>query len=374
MVLAVSLLATAVFFVLFWVVILLPSMHQRSRSVRAGIAAATAAVGWTAVVLIARQRGWVETEESTFHHLYVLAVVGLPVIGLLLAVVKMIRPPKAWPDRARMAGVALAFMAPAAVGVWATHIEPNRLTTKEASLDVAGVDETLIIGVLADIQTDRFGDFERQAIEEVMAGNPDIIVVAGDMTQVDDDEYAAIEPDAVEMLSALDAPFGVFMIQGNTDPSERSVRQLAELSGITPLLDEIVEVDVRGERVRLGGLRWPNNRRAGAFGLSERFADESSTDTIDILLSHSPDGVFNLPVGAPIDLIISGHTHGGQISIPFYGPIWNVTELPNDVAGGGLHDVRGMFVYVSTGIGVQRGESPKVRLGVTPAVDFITIS
>lgn len=374
MVLTVSLLATAVFFVLFWLVVLLPSTHHRSRSARAGIAAAAAAVGWTAVVLTARQLGWVETEESTFHHLYVLAVVGLPIIGLILAIVKIVRPPEDWPDRFRMAGVALAFMAPAAVGIWATHIEPNRLTTKEASLDVAGIEETVVIGVLADIQTDRFGEFERNAVEAVMAGDPDIIVVAGDMTQVDEDEYASIEPDAVEMLSELDAPFGVFMIQGNTDPSERSVRQLAELSGITPLLDDIVEVDVRGQRVRLGGIRWPNNRRAGALGVSERFAEGSSIDTLDILLSHSPDGIFNLPIDAPIDLMISGHTHGGQISIPFYGPIWNVTELPNRVAGGGLHDVRGVFVYVSTGVGVQRGESPKVRLGVTPAVDFITIS
>lgn len=373
MVLAVSLVATAVFFVLFWLVLLVPATRTVSRPARAGIAAASAAVGWTTVVVVARQVGVVESEESTFHHLYVLGVVGLPTIGLILALRTIVRPPAASAERLRLAMVAIAFMAPALVGIWATHIEPNRLTTEVASLDVAAADEPVVVGVIADIQTDRFGDFERRAIAAVVAGNPDLIIVAGDMTQVPDDAYADIEAEAAEALSRLQAPFGVYMIQGNTDPSPESVRELAELAGVTAVLDEIVEIDVRGQRLRLGGIAWPNNRREGAKSLIDRFVDGSSDATIDILLSHSPDGIINLQRSSPIDLMVSGHTHGGQISIPLYGPIWNVTELPNEVAAGGLHEVRGMSVYVSTGVGVNRGESPKVRFGVTPSVDFITI-
>ena len=76
---------------------------------------------------------------------------------------------------------------------------------------------------------------------------------------------------------------------------------------------------------------------------------------------------------ASIDLIVTGHTHGGQVQIPGYGPLWNVTELPREVAGGGLHEVRGVPLYVSTGVGVQRADAPQVRFGVRPSVGVIDI-
>ena len=102
-----------------------------------------------------------------------------------------------------------------------------------------------------------------------------------------------------------------------------------------------------------------------------------------MLLAHSPDAILNLPdreLATPgstgvkrfgVDLVVSGHTHGGQIALPFIGPIWNVTELPGSVAAGGLHEVGDTTVYVSTGVGVQRGESPKVRFGVRPSIGIL---
>ena len=108
--------------------------------------------------------------------------------------------------------------------------------------------------------------------------------------------------------------------------------------------------------------------------LLDDFVRTASPDVVDIVLAHSPDVVLNLRSAANIDLVVSGHTHGGQIRLPIYGPIWNVTELPDEVAAGGLHVVDGVPLYVSTGVGVQRGDSPKVRFGVRPSIGLIEVN
>ena len=200
-----------------------------------------------------------------------------------------------------------------------------------------------------------------------------MIVVPGDVTQVPLAEYDALADDAAVALNALEAPGGVFLVSGNTDPSTTSIEEVADAAGITSLSDEVAEVTVGGQRLRLLGLSWPNNRRAAVVDALAEFAQGSSDDTIDIVLAHSPDVIFNVANGDGIDLIITGHTHGGQIQLPFYGPVWNVTELPREVAAGGLHEVRDVPVYVSPGIGVQRGESPKVRFGVRPTIGILDV-
>jgi len=320
-------------------------------------------------VVLARGQGWVHTEEAQFHHLYVLGAVGLPIVGVVLLVASLVRPVK--DRRARVGGrlVAFAFILPAFVGFYATNIEPHWLQVEQLVVGEGSVR----IAVVSDVQTDRFGAFEHEVMSTAVGTEPDLIVVPGDVTQVSASAYDALSASASEALAMLDAPGGVFVVSGNTDPSVTSIEALADAAGATALTDEVVEVAVDGHRVRLLGLSWPNNRRAAVHEALREFALGSSDDTIDVVLAHSPDVVFNIADGEGIDLIITGHTHGGQIQVPFYGPVWNVTELPRSVAAGGLHDVRGIPMYVSPGVGVQRGESPKVRFGVRPTIAVLDV-
>jgi len=160
---------------------------------------------------------------------------------------------------------------------------------------------------------------------------------------------------------------------GNNDPSSAELADAAIEAGLVPLIDDMVEIDVRGQTLRLGGLDWPNTARAGATGFVRQFAAAAGDDTVDILIAHSPDAILNLEAGSTIDLVLAGHTHGGQIALPFVGPLWNVTEFSRDVAGGGLHELRGTPTYVTTGVGVLRGEAPKVRFGVRPSIGILTL-
>ena len=369
MVMVTSLLAAAALFTVFFAGLAIAPKGRVGRTIGALAAAGAAGLAWTAVVVLARARGWVLTEEAQFHHLYVLGAVGLPIVGAAVFVASLLRPVK--DRRARIGGrlVALAFIAPAFIGFYATNIEPHWLQVEHLTVGGGGVR----VAVVSDIQTDRFGDFENAALEAALAEQPDVIVVPGDVTQVPLAEYDALADDAAVALNALEAPGGVFLVSGNTDPSITSIEEVADAAGITSLSDEVAEVTVGGQRLRLLGLSWPNNRRAAVVDALAEFAQGSSDETIDIVLAHSPDVIFNVANGDGIDLIITGHTHGGQIQLPFYGPVWNVTELPREVAAGGLHEVRDVPVYVSPGIGVQRGESPKVRFGVRPTIGILDV-
>ena len=396
MVMFVSLSAAVALLVVFFGGLALSPKTRPGRVAGALLSALLAGAAWTTVVIAARGLGWVQTEEAQFHHLYVLGSVGLPLVGAAILVASMVRPVA--DRRARWLGRATAavFLVPAVVGVYATNVEPNWLrvdrvalpnptlpnptlpnpTLPNPALSNGAVstqvgEDGLRIAVIADVQTDGFGEFERDAVAAVMADSPDVILLAGDFTQVAPQDYGALVPGAANVLSGLDAEAGVYAISGNTDPSAASVADLGQRSGFEALDDEIVEFEVRGQRVRLLGLSWPNSRRAQVFQSLAEFTDGSSEETIDIVLAHSPDVVSAISSPEAIDLVVTGHTHGGQISIPFFGPIWNVTELPREVSAGGLHSVRGTPLYVSTGVGVQRGESPKVRFGVRPSVGIL---
>ncbi len=90
---------------------------------------------------------------------------------------------------------------------------------------------------------------------------------------------------------------------------------------------------------------------------------------LTILLAHYPSTVFRLPTGR-VDLQLSGHTHGGQIRLPYLGCAWPNDRIPRRMAHG-LHKVAGTFLYVNAGIGV----SPPVpaRINCPAEVSILTL-
>lgn len=376
MVVAVSVVAAVVWALVFGI----SAWWLRRRGAGGGLAALAgsmmAANCWIVVVAIGRILAGVSGGDAVVHHVYVLAVVGVPLVGVgLLADAVVLFSVR----RRRWTGPALGalMLVPALIGVWATHVEPERLRVDRVEVRVDPVagsaDGTITVGVIADIQTDTFGDYELRAIERMLAEEPDVILVAGDVTQLAWDDYLRIRSDGVAMLSRLAAPSGVVSIQGNTDPGPLEFAAFSTEASMTPLLDEVLELRVKGRTLRVGGLAWPNSGRSGAVDFVQAFAASATSSTVDVLLAHSPDAVSSLDDASTLDLVVSGHTHGGQFAVPLWGPIWNNTDVPRNVAAGGLHELRGAPVYVSTGVGLQRGDAPKARFLTRPSIGVITI-
>lgn len=92
-----------------------------------------------------------------------------------------------------------------------------------------------------------------------------------------------------------------------------------------------------------------------------------------LLVAHRPDAVLRLSPATRVDLVVSGHTHGGQLQLPLVGPLTTASHVPRAVAAGGLHEIDGRRIYVSRGIGVERGQAPRLRFGAPPEVAILTL-
>jgi predicted MPP superfamily phosphohydrolase len=136
--------------------------------------------------------------------------------------------------------------------------------------------------------------------------------------------------------------------------------------------DETVEVDVGDRRLRLGGNRL-DYRTPAAATLRRELAGAPDDGTVRLLVAHRPDAVLDLPAGSRVDLTIAGHTHGGQVVVPGFGPPLTLTGVPRHVARGGLHEVGGNAIYVSTGVGLERAQAPQVRLFSRPSVGIVDL-
>ena len=271
--------------------------------------------------------------------------------------------------------LALAMVTLAGVGIYATFIEPFRLQLEEATVLLAPAragKEPLRIGVLADIQTRRITAHERHAVDTLMAQRPDVILLPGDLFHGTAGELRR-EHDALrELLGRLSAPGGVFFVIGNTDRAPHDVQRLLEGTPVTLLDNELHQVRIRDREVTIGAVNpWGNPTRATAR--IRELEDLPGTADIRILLSHFPDSALELRHGSRVDLTVAGHTHGGQIVVPFFGPPVTLTQVPRNVAAGGLHDLDGRRVYVSRGVGVERGQAPRIRFLCPPEVTLLTL-
>jgi len=260
------------------------------------------------------------------------------------------------------------------IAAYASFFEPYNLPTERLDLNIADRvgREPIRIGVLADIQTNHVTDYEHAAVDRVMSLKPDLILLPGDLFQ-GSDEMARHEMGPMRaLLSKLNAPGGVFMILGNVDPLSRT-RKFVEGTGVELLVNERRRVRIHDRIVTIGGTGWPYYDRS-ARGLIARMERKDAEGDIRILMAHSPDAALLMSRGSRIDLLVSGHTHGGQVVIPLWGPPLTLARIPKSIAAGGLHDFSDFQLYVSRGVGLERHQAPRVRFLCPPEVTLLTIT
>jgi predicted MPP superfamily phosphohydrolase len=184
----------------------------------------------------------------------------------------------------------------------------------------------------------------RYVIHQANRLNRDLVVCTGDYVH---ERAATTQIDAVwPLLSALKAPFGVYSVLGNHDhwaDTGRSQKWLDETNQNLRHKAKVIEKD--GERLWVAG--------AGDLWEDYRNLDEILNGIPDsdcrIVLAHNPD-TADTEFSGRIDLMISGHTHGGQVDIPFIGP--PILPVRNKTYSSGLKtSPRGTRVFISKGIG-----------------------
>ena len=300
---------------------------------------------------------------TLIHVVYVVLTVGVPLAGVIVLLFAR--------ERSRVV-TALCLSAQLAipVGIYATHIEPFWLRTESVKLTVDGVGEGIRVGVLSDLQTTAVGTYENEAVDRLIALTPDIVVVPGDLYQFDPDLFGERAPQFSELVQRLvDAVSIVYLVSGNTDTVTGLLR-ITEGTGAKVLDNQIDTLVLKGSVVSIGGITLFGDERV-AQRVAERLSDDDLAE-VRILLAHKPDAV-ELLEGRSVDLLVSGHTHGGQVSLPLLGPPLTNSRVPRHVAAGGLHELDGTPVYVSTGVGRERGNAPQIRFGVRPSIGIIDL-
>jgi predicted MPP superfamily phosphohydrolase len=293
--------------------------------------------------------------------------------GLLLLAVLRRRAGKANTLTPAVALSAVAGLAIAPLAAYASFVEPYRLVVERAEVPAPqlAAGQTVTVAVLADLQFNRVTAHEHTAVDLALAADPDLIVLPGDLFQGARDQFNAELPQIRELLSRLHAHGGAYIVAGNVDVPERIRRAVAGTS-IRFLENEIAEIEVDGVRMAVAGLT-DDFTTPAARACLDRLTVHARDRAFALLLSHRPDTVLSLNTDHAVDLLVSGHTHGGQVALPWFGPPITLSQAPRRVCAGGLHRVGGQRIYVSRGVGCERGHAPRIRFNCPPEVSVLTL-
>jgi len=238
--------------------------------------------------------------------------------------------------------------------------ERHRIEVTRETLDFPNLPASLRglrIGFVSDIHRSQTVPHELidNAVRLLLAEQPDLIVLGGDYVTWGDRRY--VEP-AAEALAPLTAPHGVFAVLGNHD-DDRDMPAALVARGFTVLRDQRTQLTIRGETLDLAGVRfWTRKPADVAYVL--RGASSNL-----VLLAHTPARLVEAAaLGVP--LVLSGHTHGGQIVLPGLGAI-AARDYPL-IAGSGRLDRTSAFV--TRGVGTVY---VPVRLNCPPEVAVLTL-
>jgi predicted MPP superfamily phosphohydrolase len=243
------------------------------------------------------------------------------------------------------------------------HLPGNeilRLDVTERAIEVPRLPSALdglSIVHLSDFHfTGRVGkEYFQEVVRRSNRLEPDLVAISGDL--VDYSAYIDWIPDT---LGQLTARFGVYFVLGNHDvrvDTDR-LRSVLHDSGLVDLGGRWIEVAVRGQPVVLAGNELPWLAPAADMRRCPKWT--AAGRPLRIVVSHSPDQL-RWAQAQDADLLLAGHTHGGQIRIPVIGPIF----APSSV---GVKYASGVFHAPPTIMHVTRGLSAElpIRFNCTP--------
>ncbi len=267
--------------------------------------------------------------------------------------------------RRRMLQAALATAAVGATG-YPLLIEPSEFHIDRVKVDT-GLPTGLRIGALSDFHlADTISQTRVETATRLLARqNPDLIVLLGDYSTA---MYATLSihghvETALGILSKLRAPLGVYAILGNHDVTAGlgDIKQMIRAHRITPLINEGVVISTHGERFGLAGLADALQQKPDRVS-----AVRAITSGIPFLgLVHEPDASSLLSGAA---LVLSGHSHGGQVRLPVVGA--PVLPRMGRRFPWGLRRNGDTLVYTSRGVGMV---PPRVRFNCPPEVTVIDV-
>ncbi len=253
--------------------------------------------------------------------------------------------------------------------VYATEIEPSQVAIERVTLKISRLDPAFHgykLAHISDLHMDHTWMTEERLLdlmELVNEQKPDAIAITGDFVT---DQAAPFENSLVKALQMLNPRDNTVAVLGNHDhwTDATVVRRAIGKSGITDLNNAVYSLRRGDAMLHLCGVNdvWEKQHRLDVV------LQDLPNEGVAILLAHEPDYADTSSQTGRFDLQLSGHSHGGQVQVPFVGPV----ALPHMAHKypSGLYTVNGMYQYTNRGLGMV---SPQVRVNCPPEITIFTL-
>ncbi|MCL2304099.1 MAG: metallophosphoesterase [Planctomycetaceae bacterium] len=266
------------------------------------------------------------------------------------------------------------------LGIYCMFYEPYAITLEHYKIVSPKVEKPIRVVFVSDTQTNTISNYELKVFRLMNSQEADIILFGGDYLQffgkAGDMETLRKRFNGALTAEKFEAPLGIYAIQGNNDDAKR-LQELFKDTEIQ-LINKTQTIDLGPVVLTLLSLGDSGLSPYGKWPRPKIFLKtEEERAKFHLMVGHSPTYITG-PTDA--DLMLAGHTHGGQIIIPFYGPIaTGVHKLPFPRKWAvGMHPGTdkhpdGSHFIVTRGTGMERGWAPEVRFLCKPEISVIDI-
>lgn len=243
------------------------------------------------------------------------------------------------------------FVEPFWIEVTRVKIESPKLTNHQRPIRVVQI---------SDLHCDPEMRVEERLPGIIKAEAPDVIVFTGDT--INSKAGLDVFRKCMSQVSTI-AP--TYAVMGNHDARCWSDLNLFKNSKAVTLNGDSKKLNIHGQELYLAGVAFDSE------SLIDQALSAIPQGKFTLFLYHSPDLVMEL-AQRPIDLVCAGHTHGGQVCLPWYGAIVTQSKFGKQLERG-LHRIGDTWLYVNRGIGMEGGINPRVRFLARPEVTVIEL-
>jgi len=255
--------------------------------------------------------------------------------------------------------------------VYEVYISYNKITTSNYSITTNQISSSVNVVIISDLHNNQLGHNNKDLINKINSLSPNIILVVGDMINSDSKDSKIV----TNLMKQLCENHKVFYSLGNTDidymktGTSNLVKELEDVE-VTVLDNEYKDINLNGNKIRIGGMYAyafglngnnnvdKNTMEEGIFDFLNGFQD---TDNYKIMMAHRPDSFIfgNASKVWNIDLVVSGHNHGGQVVLPFVGGLYGGDQGWFPKYDKGLFDLNKIKLLVTSGLGSGKQKLPR---------------
>ncbi len=250
--------------------------------------------------------------------------------------------------------------------------EPSQLIVKRHELLVRAGNpfEEIHFVQMGDIHLERPGMREKKLLITLKSLRPSFILFTGDFLNLSNNE----DDDAIEKVSKLFTEINeissTFFVSGSPAVDlDDSLKEIITKTKATSLINKVQSLHLNNVEIQLIGLDCTHKPSKDIANLADLSSKKAA---VNILMYHSPDLVFELREEDEIDLMLSGHTHGGQVRIPLVGAIFTGSLYGRKLQSG-LYLMGKTVLSITRGIGFEGMGAPRVRFFCKPEIIHWTI-